>query len=166
MVEATFEAAEDPALLPGRTAGIVIGGATVGVLGELNPKVAESFAIASQPVYLFEVSLEKLLPLVTSVRKYSPLPRFPGIVWDIAVVVDARLPSRRVQDIIQGFPMVSQVTLFDVYTGEKVPLGKKSLAFSIVYQSSTRTLTDEEVDEAQQELLERLERELGATLRR
>jgi phenylalanyl-tRNA synthetase beta chain len=79
--------------------------------------------------------------------------------------MDAEIPSKSVNDIIEGSSLVARVTLFDAYAGEQVPRGKKSLAFRIVYQSPSRTLTDEEVNEEQQRILDRLHRELGATLR-
>ena len=72
---------------------------------------------------------------------------------------------RQVVDIIRGFPLVEQVALFDVYSGDQVPPGKKSLACRITYQSPDHTLTDEEVNKVQQRILDRLSRELGATLR-
>jgi phenylalanyl-tRNA synthetase beta chain len=160
-----FEPAELPLLLPGRTARIAIGDEIIGLVGELHPKVARSFDISAQPVSLFEVNIDNLVPFATQALRYRPLPRFPSIVRDIALVVDSELPARRVQEVIQSFPSVAEVTLFDLYRGEQVPPGKKSLAFSIRYQSSTQTLTDEEVNKAQQELLDRLKQELGAALR-
>ena len=165
LVEATFQPGQDRMLLPGRTAGLVVSGQEVGVLGEVHPKIAALFDIATQPVVLFEVDLEKLLPFTGALPRYQPVPRFPGIARDIALVVDADIEASKVQGIIQGFPLVSQVILFDVYAGEKVPKDKKSLAFSLLYRSPERTLTDAEVDRTQQRMLEQLQRELGATLR-
>jgi phenylalanyl-tRNA synthetase beta chain len=164
-VAVCFEPVEATMLLPGRTARIAIGDEIIGLVGELHPKVAKSFDISAQPVCLFEVGIDKLVPFTTQALHYRPLPRFPSIVRDIALVVDSELPAKRVQDIIQSFPLVSQVTLFDLYRGGQVPPGKKSLAFSIRYQSPTQTLTDEEINKTQQELLDRLKQEFGATLR-
>ena len=87
------------------------------------------------------------------------------MIRDIALVVDVGLAAQEAQDIIEGFPLVNQVTLFDCYMGEQIPAGKKSLAYRIVYQSPSHTLTDEEVGEIQEEITDRLHRELGATLR-
>ena len=160
-----FEPAEDKTFSPGSRATIVVGGESVGTLGELHPRVAERCDISSSPVYLFEIDLERLLPATMAPLKYRPIPKFPITLRDIAVVVNEEIPSKRVQDIIEGSPLVSRVTLFDFYTGKQVPAGKKSLAFRILYQSPSRTLTDEEVNRAQQEIVSRLSRELGATLR-
>jgi phenylalanyl-tRNA synthetase beta chain len=159
------EHTEDETFSPGRRARMVVGGEAVGVVGELHPRVAERFDISSRSVYLFEIDLERLLPATMSPHKYRPIPRFPITLRDIALVVDAEIPSKSVNDIIEGSSLVARVTLFDAYAGEQVPRGKKSLAFRIVYQSPSRTLTDEEVNEEQQRILDRLHRELGATLR-
>jgi phenylalanyl-tRNA synthetase beta chain len=164
-VETSFEAAEDETFSPGRRARIVVGGEAAGVIGELHPRIAERFDISSRSVYLFEIDLERLLPATLAPRKYRPIPKFPVTLRDIALVVDVEIPSKSVKNIIEGSPLVSRVTLFDVYTGEQVPPGKKSLAFRIVYQSPSRTLTDEEVADEQQSILERLHREVGAIIR-
>jgi phenylalanyl-tRNA synthetase beta chain len=164
-VKASFEPAEDQILVPGRTAEVIVNGQRIGALGEVHPRTAALFDISSQPVNLFEIDLKKLLPFAGAVTRYQPSPRFPGIVRDIALVVDAGLVAGKVQDIIQSFSLVSQVALFDVYSGEQVPKDKKSLAFSIRYQSLQRTLTDEEVNSTQREIIERLQREFSATLR-
>ena len=96
---------------------------------------------------------------------FQPIPRFPAVVRDIALVVESTVAHRRIEDIIKSFPLVYQVALFDVYAGEQVPPGKKSLAYRITFQSLTHTLTDKEADDIQQQILDRLTRELGATLR-
>ena len=96
---------------------------------------------------------------------FQPILRFPSTVRVLALVVDAEISHQKVQDIISGFPLVSEVTLFDVYSGKQVAAGKKSLAYRVVYQSPAHTLTDEEVNKVQQQILKKLSRELGATLR-
>jgi len=160
-----FEPVEDRNLLPGRTAKVIIEGQQIGVLGEVHPKLSESFDIPTQPLYLFEIDLQALLPFARAMPRYQPIPRFPGITRDIAVIVDVGLVASRIESIIRSFPLVAEVALFDVYSGEQVPQGKKSLAFSISYQSPKRTLTAEEVDRTHQDIIARLEREFGATLR-
>ncbi len=164
-IAASFEPAQDESFSPGRGAQIVVQGQSVGVFGELHPKVVESFDISSRSVHLFEIDLERLLPVALEPPKYRPISRFPITLRDIAVIVDAEVAAKKANDIIQSCPLVVGVTLFDVYTGEQVPQGKKSLAYRILYQSPDRTLTDEEVNRAQGEILERLHQELGATLR-
>ena len=163
-VEASFEEWHDDSLHPSRQAAIVIGGSSLGVVGELHPKVSEAFEI-SGAVYLFEINVAALLPFTIGHKMFQLIPRFPAIVRDVALVIDVGTTHREVQDIIKSFPLVNRVALFDVYTGEQVPPGKKSVAYRIVYQSPTHTLTDEEVNKVQQQILSRLSHELGATLR-
>jgi len=164
-VEASFKPAEDQTLLAGKTAEVIVGGERVGVVGELHPKTAALFDISTQPITLFEIDLVKLLSFAEGVYRYHPIPRFPGNTRDIALIVDNSLAASRVQEVIESFPLVEQVTLFDVYSGEQVPPGKKSLALSVRFQSAERTLTDEEVNQAQQHIIERLQRDFGSTLR-
>jgi len=163
-VNANFEEDRDESLCLGKQTAIVVGGNELGVVGELHPKVLEAFEI-SEPVYLFEINLTALLPYTIGHKMFQPVPRFPAIVRDMALIVDTGISHQRVFDIITSFPLVNQVILFDVYTGEQVPRGKKSLAYRITFQSPAHTLTDEEVNKVQQQILNKLSGELGATLR-
>jgi len=161
---ASYHEADDFALVPGRTAEVQVDGQRVGVVGQVHPRVAASFDI-DQEVYLFELNLEALLPHAGRPRRYQPLSRFPAVEEDIAIVVDEGVTTAQVQAIIEGSPLVQRASLFDVYTGPPVPAGKKSLAFSMAYQSFDHTLTDAEVQQERQRILERLSREVGAILR-
>jgi len=167
-VAANFKKGSDEGLHPARQAAIVIEDNSLsirlGTVGELHPKVADAFEI-SEPVCIFEINATALLPFTTGHKMFQPIPRFPGIVRDLALIADAETAHQGVHDIIQSFPLVSEVTIFDVYSGEQVAPGKKSLAYRVVYQSPTHTLTDEDVNKVQQQILERLAKELGATLR-
>ncbi|MCL0065979.1 phenylalanine--tRNA ligase subunit beta [Dehalococcoidia bacterium] len=164
-IEASFEAAEDELLFPGRIASILLNRSVIGIIGELHPDVAVGFDISLSPVCLFEIEVEKVLPLAQQSHVFRPIPRFPTTDRDVALLVEANLPARRIEDIIRGFPQVSQVSVFDLYQGEQVPDGKKSLAFSLRYQALDRTLTDEEVDKIQQKILTKLQKELGVVRR-
>ena len=163
-VEGTFEAAEEFGLLPGRTAVVSAAGVKVGVIGQLHPSVASSFGI-DQDVYLFELVVDHLLPAVQAGVGYAPLMRFPAVVQDIALVVDSSQPAEDVRRLIERHELVRAVRVFDVYEGEGVPADRKSLAFSVTYQSAEKTLTDEEVARAQSEILKSLSEELNAELR-
>ncbi len=163
-VSASFEEGEDESLHPRKQAAIVIGGGRLGVFGELHPKVAEAFEIPGT-VYLFEIDLIALLPHATGFKIFQPVPRFPAILRDVALIVDAGVTHQKVLDVIQSFSLVNRAILFDVYTGKQVAAGKKSLAYRISFQSPTDTLTDSAVDKVQQQMLRKLSRELGATLR-
>jgi phenylalanyl-tRNA synthetase beta chain len=163
-ITASFEGSRDKSLHPAKQAAIVVGGNNLGVVGELHPKVLPAFDI-SEPVYLFEIDLTALLPFATGYRMFQSVSRFPAITRDIALVVDASVPHQQVRDIIGGFSLVKQVSIFDVYAGDQVPPAKKSLAYSITFQSPSHTLTDEEVNKVQQQILAELSKQLGATLR-
>ena len=163
-IEASFGECPDHGLHSTRQAAILVEGNELGVVGEVHPKVLERFEIVGA-VYLFEINLVTLLPFTTGHVMFKPIPRFPTVVRDIALVLADSIAHGDVIEVIQGFPLVEKVTLFDVYTGERIPPGTKSLAYRIVYQSPTHTLTDAEVIEVQQQILDRLSRDLGATLR-
>ncbi|MEE8353420.1 MAG: phenylalanine--tRNA ligase subunit beta, partial [Dehalococcoidales bacterium] len=172
-VSAVFEPGRDPSLhpasqavilAPATQAGVRAGESYLGVIGEVHPNVLDRFDIDG-PACFFEISLPALLSTATGHHAYLPVSRFPAIIRDVALVVDAAVPQRRIADIIGGFPLVVQVTLFDVYSGEQVPAGKKSLAYRVGYQSPDHTLTDGEVDKVQKKVLSRLFGEVGAVLR-
>lgn len=163
-VEASFEQDDDESLHPAKQAAIVIGGNRLGVVGELHPRVSDAFDI-SETAYLFEINVTALLPFTIAHKLFQPIPRFPATVRDIALIVDVAVSHQQILNIIKGFTLANQVAIFDVYSGEQVPPDKKSLAYRISYQSPTHTLTDEEVNEVQQQILSKLSQELGATLR-
>ncbi len=161
---ASFTPAEDDGLSPAETAHITVNGVLTGIIGKVHPVVATQFDL-SDVAYLIELDIESLLSLVQSVYRYKAVNRYPGIIRDIAVIIDENITYQQVYDVIIDFTLVRQVNLFDMYSGEQVPEGKKSLAFRIIYQSDTRTLADEEVDKVQERILARLTQELGASLR-
>ena len=159
--------AEHPTFHPGRTATLTISGAEVGVLGEVHPLVREAFDLPDQPVCLAEFDLEALLEQAEAARYFEPISRFPAVIQDLAVVVDEEVPAQRVREVIlrAGGELLRRVELFDVYRGEPVPPGKKSLAYSLTYQAQDRTLTDQEVAQVQERIVRCLAEELGARLR-
>lgn len=163
-MEAGFEKSTDEGLHQNKQATIVVAGKTIGVVGEVHPKVSAAFEIA-EPVYLFEIDVTELSPLTIAHKQFQPIPKFPAVTRDIALVVDNAIPHKSIQNLIKSFSLVAQVAIFDVYSGEQVLPGKKSLAYRIVFQSPDHTLTDEEANEVQQQILDRLSKELGAILR-
>ena len=164
-IEADYKAGGEEKLLPGRAARVVVGSTVVGLVGELHPGVAEAFDLLPQPVAIFEMDIERLLSCAGRKLGFRPLSRFPRSVRDIAVLVDVQVPARRMLDIIREESLVSQVSLFDLYSGKQVPAGRKSVAFRIAYQSESRTLTEEELEAAESRVLSRLARETGAARR-
>jgi phenylalanyl-tRNA synthetase beta chain len=159
-----FKKGEDAGLHPHKQADIFLEDEKVGVVGEVHPSVLSAFDI-NEPVYLLEMDLKNLVRFDAVHRSYFPIPKYPSIVRDMALIVDVSLAHEEVKKIIQGFPLVEQAEIFDVYSGEQVPPGKKSLAYRIGYRSPNHTLTDTEVNGVEEQVLERLKAELGAALR-
>ena len=165
-VDGSFQPAEDSLFMPGRCARMEAGQTQLGVVGEVHANILERFEIDDSPVALFEVDLAALVEaLPQGPPQYETLPRYPGAYRDLAVVLDRDVPADRVRRIIERHPLVAQATLFDVYEGSGVPDGKRSLAYRALLQRSDRTLTGDEVDRAQAEILSSLEQEAGAQLR-
>ena len=163
-VNARFEKNEDESLHPNKQASVFADCTKVGVIGELHPKVSQSFEI-SETIYLFEIDVTALLPFTVGHKRFQPIPRFPAVIRDMALVVDTGVAHQQIQDIIESFPLVNQANVFDVYSGAQVPSGKKSLAYRVDFLSPDHTLTDDEVDGIYQQILKKLSRELGTTLR-
>lgn len=163
-VEGRFEKGQDPGLHPHKQAAVYVDETRVGIVGEIHPRVLLAFDI-SEPVFLLELDLKALVPLTAADKLYKPVPRFPSIVRDLAIIVDTDITHQRIQKIIQGYSLVERVEIFDVYSGGQVPEGKKSMAYRISYRSPEHTLTDEEVNQVQQKILARLSSEIGAQLR-
>ena len=165
-IPASYEPSQDRILRPGRTAGIACAGSAVGVIGEVRPSVLARFGLDEAVVALFEVDLDALSRAVSEgKRRYRGHSRFPESHRDLALVVDVDVPSSRVQAIIEQNKLVVTSTPFDLYSGPEVAQGKKSIAYRVVFQSPSSTLTAEQVNRAQQQILSRLEREVGAVLR-
>lgn len=170
---AAFEPAEHPTFQSGRTARLVLadpaGGEAVelGFLGELHPAVREAFDLPPVRVAAAELDLEALLARVPDTWLVEPISPYPAVLQDLAVVVDEQVPAAAVQaTIVQagGF-LLRDVQLFDVYRGEPVPAGKKSLAYALTFQAPDKTLRDEIVARQVKGIVRRLEQELGAEMR-
>jgi phenylalanyl-tRNA synthetase beta chain len=115
-------------------------------MGEVHPQVCERFDLPEQPVTILELDLDMLLAR-RQPRRYQPILRFPAVLEDIALVVDADTPAQTVEDAIRhaGGDLLRQVELFDLYQGESIPAGKKSLAYALTFQAADRSLTEDEV---------------------
>jgi len=164
-LEARYERAEHPAFHPGRSARVMVGGRPAGWIGELHPRWQQKYELA-RPAVLFEIDAE-LAQAVPPVR-FTPPSKYPPVVRDMALVVDAQVPAEALLDAMEAQkpPIVASVRLFDVYQGAGIPQGKKSLAFRVVMQHTERTLTDAEADAARDELSNLLGREFAASLRK
>ncbi len=138
----------------------------LGALGELHPEVAERFDLTRR-TYVMELDLERLYQVAPAHMRTRPISRYPVAQRDLAVVVAAETPQTAVEEAIRasGGALSPEVRLFDVYTGEGIPAGKKSLAYTLTYRASDRTLTTQEVEEAQATIIALLSERFGAELR-
>jgi phenylalanyl-tRNA synthetase beta chain len=162
--DAEYQAADFNGFHPGRTALCVVEDEVIGVLGQLHPKLAKRYDL-SEPVVL-QLDLEKLLEKDPEVI-YEPIPRYPAVTRDLAVTVDENVPAGRIEAGIRKVAgeLLESVTLFDVFTGEQIGEGKKSVAYSLVFRTKDRTLTDEEVHQIHERIVHYLTEQFGAQLR-
>lgn len=162
-----YEAMEHPTFHPGKCAQLWVGERPIGVLGELHPLVKANYDLSPTPVLAADLDVEALFACLPPRYEVSPVPAFPPVLEDLAVVVDEDLPAERVAQVIReaAGSALAELRLFDVYRGPQVGPGKKSLAYSLAYQSWERTLTDEEAARIRQRIIRQLEKELGAHLR-
>jgi phenylalanyl-tRNA synthetase beta chain len=162
-----FEPSRHSTFHPGRAARLIVGGAEVGTLGELHPKVREAFGLPEQPVLVAEFDMNGLLSSVSDTYLVEAVSTFPAIYQDIALVVDEETPAAQVEAAIweEGRPLLKEVHLFDVYRGEQIGAGKKSLAYALTFQAEDRTLRDKDADKVRERIVRTLERKLGAKLR-
>ena len=165
--KAEYEAVRDnPSYHPGRCARIVIDGKDVGVFGQIHPLVAKNYGIDGE-IYCAELNFTELLTVLAPEKTYHPLPKFPAVSRDLAIVCDEDLTVRQVEKVIStaAGKLLRNIELFDIYRGVGVPQGKKSMAFSLELRADDRTLTDQDSEAAVTRILDALKKELGAVLR-
>jgi phenylalanyl-tRNA synthetase beta chain len=162
-----YEPAQHPTFHPGKCARVIAGGQLLGVIGELHPQVRDKYELPAAPLLAVDFSLEAILAGIPQRYDVRPVPTYPPVLEDLAVVVDEELPAGVVAKTIEeaGGAMVSDLKLFDVYRGEQIGAGKKSLAYSLTYQAPDRTLTDAEVAQIRQRIVRKVEQDLGGYLR-
>ena len=161
----TCEFAEKASFHPGRSAVILVDGKQIGIIGELHPKVLENYGISAR-AYAGKINVPELMELCVETKTYKPLPKFPASLRDISVVVNDEVPVAELEKAIRKAvgSILEKVTLFDVYKGEQIDAGKKSVSFSISMRSHDGTLTDEQADKAMSKVVDALSK-LGAELR-
>ena len=145
---------------PKKCAEIKVGNIEIGFLGEISPRILDDLAIKEKTV-LFDIDFEKLSELSSEEHEYRPASRFPSAMRDVAVLVPGNVKVAQVLNKIYdtGKELVRDVDLFDIYQGEELPQGKKNLAFHIIYQAEDRTLSSQEIDRVQGEIIKSLEKE-------
>jgi len=156
-----------PSAHPGRCACLYLQGEVVGGLCEVHPQVRENFDLPKKRIAVAELNLEKIIAKASLVTFYEKLPRYPSVERDIAVIIDQSVVSDRILQVIRqhGGVLLRRTMLFDQYQGDPIPVGKKSLAYSLTYQAEDRTLTDEEVNRTHAQIMNAVERELSAQVR-
>ena len=162
-----FETANNlPFMHPGQTADMKVDGSWIGFVGQVHPAILQNYEIGTK-AYLACLMMPTLQAKARLAPVYQPVPRFPAIKRDIAMVVEAQIPVGRIEKAIheRGGRYLESVKLFDVYTGEHVQAGYKSVAYSITFRDAERTLTDEDITAAMSKILKNLEEKLGAQLR-
>ncbi|MGX8699602.1 MAG: phenylalanine--tRNA ligase subunit beta, partial [bacterium] len=164
---AEFEAErENPGYHPGRCAAITVDGRRLGVFGQIHPLVVKNYGLDVE-LYAAELNLAALLEKRGPAAVYQPLPRFPAVTRDLAVVCDAAVTVAAIEKVIRkaGGKYLENVALFDVYQGPGIPLGMRSTAYSLTLRSNEGTLTDDHAEECVRSILAALKAELGAELR-
>ena len=159
-----FERASHPALHPGRAAQVLLDAGPVGWLGELHPRWQQKYELPQAPV-LFELDLEALLGV--PLPQFREVSKFPPVIRDLALVVDESVQAQALLQAMQEArpAVVQELWLFDLYRGKGVDAGKKSLAFRVVMQDTSKTLTDAEAEAVMAQMLQFLEQRAGARLR-
>lgn len=163
----SFEAdSTNPSYHPGRCAKVYAGETELGVIGQIHPLVAANYGVDAE-LYTAELKLDAILDARGGTPVYSPLPRFPAVTRDIAVVCDASIPVAKLEKCILGAggEYLKHCELFDVYTGAPIPAGMKSVAFSLEMRAEDQTLTDEHADETMNAVLAALKETFDAVMR-
>jgi phenylalanyl-tRNA synthetase beta chain len=165
--ELRFEMHEHPSFHPAKCAKVMVGERQLAVFGELHPQVQAQYDLGKNAVQVATLNMLVLLDLVPERFDSEPVPAYPPVLEDLAIVVNESVPAAKAQELIvqTGGKLLIGVALFDIYQGDQVGSGKKSLAYRLTYQHPERTLTDAEVAKLRERIVKRLEQELGAQLR-
>ena len=162
----TVEAGTHYAMHPGKTALFKKGRDVIATVGEVHPAVLSAYGI-TKPVYIFELDATTVMKYMAKDLKYKALPKYPATSRDLAMLVDVDVNAADIEKAMTKVAgqNLTQITLFDVYTGKQVEEGKKSLAFSLTFQSNDKTLTDAEIDPAIEKIVAKLQKDFNANLR-
>ncbi|MDD6484907.1 MAG: phenylalanine--tRNA ligase subunit beta [Clostridiales bacterium] len=164
---ASYSAVSDnPTYHPGRCAAVFAGDRPIGIIGEIHPSVSKKYGI-DVPCYVAELAFDGVMESINEDIKYKPLPKFPALTRDLAMLVDKGVAVRQIEEVIKkaSGKLLESLKLFDVYEGAQIPEGKKSVAYSAVYRAADRSLTGEEVQNVFDKTVAALEENLGAQLR-
>ncbi len=162
-----FEAKKDaPTFHPGRCAKITIGENECGVMGEIHPLVAKKYGFEGK-IYVAEIDFTAFVEAVDNEKQYKPMPKFPAVTRDLAVLIDSSVPVANIEKVIKEScgKILEKTELFDVYKGKQIPEDKKSVAFAITMRSADGTLAEEEINSAMNKIVENINNKLGGVLR-
>jgi len=151
---------------PGRCAKMIFEGQELGIIGEIHPDVSKNFETPKR-TYIGQISIDALYEFANLSISYKSLPKYPEMERDLAFVVDEKILAYDIERAIKanGGKLLEKISLFDVYKGEQVSEGKKSMAYSLIFRAKDRTLTDDEVNKALDKILRKLKEEYGVELR-
>lgn len=151
---------------PGRCARIFAGEKEIGIMGELHPDVLEKYGIEARAL-CGELDFNLIADMADMEKRYKPLPKYPSIKRDVALVVAEEVPAARLEAVIkrEGAPLLEEAALFDVYRGKPIPKGSKSLAFNLAYRAADHTLTDREAAQVHDRVVLALKEDCGAQIR-
>lgn len=165
--DVSYQHVKIPLLHPARSACLLIKGQAIGTFGELHPRVAQAFKLSDRVSLVAEFDLDALRTATPRRHPYQPISEFEPALRDVAVVVDESIPASKVVQEIRaaGGDLLRAIRLFDLYRGDTIPAGKKSLAYALTYQAMDRTLNEKEIEKAHKKVEDRLKHVLKAQIR-
>jgi len=168
ILDVIWEPSDENYLSPGRGAKIIINGEVVGNVGELHPEIALSFDLPEQPILISEINLEKLRSKMKRRKTIIPISPYPPVYEDLAFVVDEGVSAYQLKEEIRkaGAPLLKEVEVFDLFVGKQIPKGKKSIAFSLIFQAENKTLSSDETKRFREKIIKALNKKFGAELRK
>lgn len=163
-----FSPEENPIFHPGKSAAISCNGIKIGVFGEIHPSTLGKYDFLENQVYIADFDLDALFKNLPASFHSQPVSTYPPVLEDLAIIVPDELPSKQVEDVIRsaGGNLLTNVTLFDVFKGEQIGGGKKSLAYNLTFQAFDRTLTDKNVEKTREKIIKALETQIQAVVRK
>ena len=162
----TFERSTKSYFHPGKAAEVMLGRKPLASFGEIHPTVQKNYDM-EKTAYVLELDLDLLYKEALLDRKYVGIPRYPSVTRDVAVVLDQDIMVQEIEKVFEnkGGSILESYTLFDVFQGSQLPVGKKSVAYNLVYRHKDKTLTDKEVGKVHDKIVKTLEHVLGGVLR-
>jgi phenylalanyl-tRNA synthetase beta chain len=166
--DVAYGPAKHSTFYPGRVAEVTVAGQSAGLLGEVHPKVAAAFGVQDGlPVIMADLDLDAILAHADGSHLVNPVPTQPAVFQDLALIVNDSTPAAEVEALIReaGGPLLEDVRLFDVYSGDPIPAGSKSLAYALTFRAPDKTLTDKPVNNLRSKIIKTAAKQLGARLR-